>query len=39
MSTAVIGLDIGGSKTQAVRAENGVVVAEALAGKIGRAYV
>ena len=32
MSTAVIGLDIGGSKTQAVRAENGVVVAEALAG-------
>ncbi|MCX8562742.1 ATPase [Mycolicibacterium mucogenicum] len=28
----VIGLDIGGSKTQAVRVENGTVVAEALAG-------
>ncbi|BDD82783.1 ATPase, BadF/BadG/BcrA/BcrD type [Tsukamurella pulmonis] len=32
MNTAVIGLDIGGSKTQAVRAENGVVVTEALSG-------
>jgi glucosamine kinase len=33
MSTvAVMGLDIGGSKTQAIRAEEGVVVAEALAG-------
>ncbi|ADG78659.1 ATPase BadF/BadG/BcrA/BcrD type OS=Tsukamurella paurometabola (strain ATCC 8368 / DSM / CCUG 35730 / CIP 100753 / JCM 10117 / KCTC 9821 / NBRC 16120 / NCIMB 702349 / NCTC 13040) OX=521096 GN=Tpau_2047 PE=4 SV=1 [Tsukamurella paurometabola] len=32
MSGTVIGLDIGGSKTHAVRAENGVVVAEALAG-------
>lgn len=32
MSGAVLGLDIGGSKTQAVRAENGTVVGEALAG-------
>jgi N-acetylglucosamine kinase-like BadF-type ATPase len=29
---AILGLDIGGSKTQAVRAEGGTVVAEALAG-------
>ena len=28
----VIGFDIGGSKTQAVRVENGTVVGEALAG-------
>jgi glucosamine kinase len=33
MSTgAVLGVDIGGSKTQAVRAEDGIVVDEALAG-------
>ncbi|MBJ8347571.1 N-acetylglucosamine kinase [Antrihabitans sp. YC2-6] len=30
--TTVLGLDIGGSKTHAARSENGVVVAEALAG-------
>src|SRR4051812_50068671 len=29
---AVLGLDIGGSKTQAALAENGTVIAEALAG-------
>ncbi|BBX35304.1 BadF/BadG/BcrA/BcrD type ATPase [Mycolicibacterium mageritense DSM 44476 = CIP 104973] len=29
---AVLGFDIGGSKTQAVRVENGIVTAEALAG-------
>jgi N-acetylglucosamine kinase-like BadF-type ATPase len=31
-SAAVLGLDIGGSKTQALRVENGTVIAEALAG-------
>lgn len=37
--TAVLGLDIGGSKTMAVRAEDGVVVAQARAGSANVASV
>ncbi|MFI6213926.1 N-acetylglucosamine kinase [Nocardia brasiliensis] len=37
--TAVLGLDIGGSKTMAVRAEDGVVVAQAQAGSANVASV
>jgi glucosamine kinase len=38
-STTVIGLDIGGSKTQGLRSEDGVVVAEALSGSANIASV